>query len=82
MIFLSSVVLQDEESDRLYYISEVCNVQEKLDTFELIYGSDLIEYWYSIDMKDMFNTLIEILNKVIMFFINVLDPSNWFDFVC
>lgn len=56
--------LQEEESDRLHYISEVCNVQEKLNTFELIYGSELIQHWYTIDMKDMFNTLIEILNKV------------------
>lgn len=43
---------------------EVCGVQEKLDTFELIYGPSLINHWYTIDMKDMFNTLIEILNKV------------------
>ena len=56
---------QDEESDRVHYIMEVCSVQEKLDTFELIYGPNLIEHWYNIDMKDMFNTLIEILNKVI-----------------
>lgn len=60
---------QDEESDQLHYTSEVCNVQEKLDTFELIYGSDLMQHWYTIDMKDMFNTLIEILNIVIIFFI-------------
>lgn len=43
---------------------EVCNAQEKLDTFELIYGKSLIEHWYTIDLKDMFNTLIEILNNV------------------
>ena len=43
---------------------EVCEVQEKLDTFELIYGDALMDHWYNIDMKDMFNTLIEILNAV------------------
>ncbi|EFX79172.1 hypothetical protein DAPPUDRAFT_304960 [Daphnia pulex] len=53
---------KDEECERVPYILEVCNVQEKLDTFELIYGQNLIQYWYTIDMKDMFNTLIEILN--------------------
>ena len=55
---------QDEESEKLQYIMEVCGVQEKLETFELIYGTELMDYWYTIDMKDMFNTLIEILNAV------------------
>lgn len=55
---------QDEESEKLQYIMEVCGVQEKLETFELIYGNELMDYWYTIDMKDMFNTLIEILNAV------------------
>ncbi|KAK4002762.1 hypothetical protein OUZ56_004564 [Daphnia magna] len=53
---------KDEENERLLYIMDVCNVQEKLDTFDLIYGPNLIQYWYTIDMKDMFNTLLEILN--------------------
>lgn len=54
---------------------EVCNVQEKLDTFELIYCEDLMQHWYTIDMKDMFNTLIEILNKVTFFngYLGILD---------
>lgn len=52
----------------MQYIMEVCGVQEKLETFELIYGAELMDYWYTIDMKDMFNTLIEILNAVRIFF--------------
>lgn len=56
--------IQDEESDRVQYLMEVCNAQEKLDTFELIFGKSLIDHWYTIDLKDMFNTLIEILNNV------------------
>jgi len=43
---------------------QVCDVQEKLATFELIYGSSVIDYWYTIDMNDMFKNLIEILNNV------------------
>ena len=57
----------------MQYILEVCNVQEKLDTFELIYGQNLIQHWYAIDMKDMFNTLIEILNMVFYFVFSIND---------
>lgn len=45
---------------------EVCNVQEKMDTFELIYGPSVMDHWYTVDLKDMFNSLIEILNNVII----------------
>lgn len=57
---------------------EVCAVQEKLDTFELIYGAALMDYWYNIDMKDMFSTLIEILNAVrYIFSLNFFLLSNY-----
>lgn len=39
-------------------------MQEKLETFELIYGTDLINHWYENGKKDMFAILIELLNAV------------------
>lgn len=52
---------------------QVCDVQEKLATFELIYGSSLMDHWYSVDMKDMFKNLIEILNHVCR---HILTPAD------
>lgn len=72
---------QDEESEKLQYIMEVCGVQEKLETFELIYGNELMDYWYTIDMKDMFNTLIEILNAVWPSFHLFLQSSHFSLFI-
>lgn len=56
--------MQEDEADRQEFIRKVCSCQEKLDTFGLIYGPSLINFWYEIDQSNIFHSLIEILNRV------------------